>query len=118
MKYQAVGNYLKSHRKKSGLSLADVGKLLGYKDPGPVSRHERGAMIPPLAAALAYEVVYRVPVAAIFAGMRDAIARDVEMKLKEMGAMLGSRNALDRNANLIAQKLSWVTERQKAQPTN
>jgi transcriptional regulator with XRE-family HTH domain len=118
MKYQAAGNYLRAHRKKSGLSQRDVGKLLGYKDPGPISRHERATSTPPLAAALAYELIFRAPVAAIFAGTHDAIARDVEMRMKEMGAMLGSRNARDRNANLIAQKLSWVSERQKARAKN
>jgi transcriptional regulator with XRE-family HTH domain len=118
MKYQAAGNYLRAHRKKSGLSQRDVGNLLGYKDPGPISRHERAMTIPPLAAALAYELIFRAPVAAIFAGARDAIAQEIEMRVKEMGVMLGSRNARDRNANLIAQKLSWVSARQKARPKN
>jgi transcriptional regulator with XRE-family HTH domain len=113
MKYQAAGNYLRAHRKKSGLSQRDVGRLLGFKHPGPISRHERAMTAPSLATALAYELIFHTSVAALFAGTRDAIARDVEMKLKEMGAMLGSRNARDRNANLIAQKLSWLSERQK-----
>jgi len=118
MKYQAAGNYLRAHRKKSGLSQRDVGKLMGYKDPGQISRHERGTTNPPLAAALAYEMIFRAPVASIFAGTRDSVARDVEMKLKEMGAAMGSRSAHNRNANLVAQKLSWVSERHKARPTN
>jgi transcriptional regulator with XRE-family HTH domain len=111
MKYWAVGNYLKSHRKKSGLSLGDVGKLLGYKDPGQVSRHERGAIIPPLAAALAYEVVYRVPVAAIFAGMHEMIDHDVEKNLRELEAALEKRGADGPDANVIAQKLVWLRQR-------
>ena len=114
MKYQAAGNYLRAHRKKSGLSQREVGKLLGYKDPGPISRHERASSIPPLAAALAYELIFRVPVGVIFAGTRDAIARDVELKLGEMGVTLGSRSPRDRNAKLIAQKLWWLKERHKA----
>lgn len=118
MKNQAEGNYLRAHRKKSGLSQRDVGKLLGYKDPGQISRHERATSIPPLAAALAYELVFRAPVSSIFAGTRDAIARDLEVRLKEIGAALGSRSAGDRNANLVAQKLAWLSERQRARLKN
>jgi transcriptional regulator with XRE-family HTH domain len=118
MKYQTEGNYLKAHRKKSGLSQREVGKLLGYTEPGQISHHERGASVPPLEAALAYELIYRAPVAAIFAGTRDAIARDLEGRLKEIGATLGTRNARDRDANLVAHKLSWLSERQKERPRN
>jgi transcriptional regulator with XRE-family HTH domain len=114
MNHQAAGNYLRTHRKKSGLSQREMGKLLGYRNPGQISRHERATSIPPLAAALAYELIFRVPVAAIFAGIRDATARDVEKKLKEIGVTLGNRDAGDRNANLTAQKLAWLSERQEA----
>src|SRR5207248_4184473 len=99
MKYRTAGNYLKAHRKKSGLSQRNVGNLLGHKGPGQISRHERATSIPSLAAALAYELIFREPVAAIFAGMRDAIARDVEEKLKKAGVALENRDAGDRNAN-------------------
>lgn len=115
MKYRAAGNYLRAHRKKSGLSQRDVGNLLGYKDAGRISRHERATSIPPLATALGYELIFCAPIASIFAGMRDAIARDVEEKLKKMGVTLENCDAGDRNANLTAQKLAWLSERQRTQ---
>ncbi len=111
MKYAARENYLKAHRKKSGLTQREIGKLLGYEDAGQISRHERSASVPPLEVALAYELIYRVPIAAIFAGMRDTIGRNVERKLREMEAALGKRSADDRDANLIAQKLVWLSAR-------
>ena len=113
MKYRKAENYLRAHRKKSGLSQRDVGNLLGYKNPGQISRHERTTSIPSLATALAYELIFGTPVAVIFAGMREAIARDVEEKLEKMGMTLENRAAGDRNANLTAQKLAWLGERQK-----
>jgi len=115
MKYQAASNYLKAHRKRSGLSQRDVGKLLGYRDPGQISRHERAMSVPPLEAALAYEMIFRTPVAAIFSDMRETIARDIEPKLREMKTGLENRGARDRNASLIAQKLAWLNKRQNAQ---
>ena len=111
MKQQAARNYLKALRKKSGLSQRELGRLLGYKDPGQISRHERSASIPPLRAALAYELIHRAPTAAIFAGMRETIGQSVEQKLQEMEAALEKRTAHDRDANLIAHKLVWLNER-------
>lgn len=111
---RALGNYLRAHRKKSGLSQRDMGELLGYKDPGQVSRHERATSVPPLAAALAYELIFGAPVATIFAGLHDAVRRDVEPKLKEMGTTF-ENYAGGRHAPLIAQKLVWLSERQRTQ---
>jgi len=88
-----------------------MGKLLGYKDPGHVSRHERSKTIPPLPAAIAYEAIFRIPVTAIFIGMHGSVRQEIERKLKELEAELGSRSAKDRDANLIAQKLVWLNER-------
>ena len=115
MKHLPVENYLKAHRKQSGLSQREIGKLLGYKDSGQISRHERSASVPSLAAALAYELIFRVPVATIFAGMRDTVERRVEEQLQVMKAGLEDRNAIDRDANLIAQKLVWLSARKKRQ---
>jgi transcriptional regulator with XRE-family HTH domain len=111
MKHHTLGNYLKAHRRQSGLSQRDVGKLLGHHDGGHVSRHERSRSVPTLANAIAYELIFRVPVAAIFVGTRDTIALSIEKQLQRLEADLQSRSSKDRNANLIAQKLTWLTER-------
>jgi len=111
MKHQAAGNYLKAHRKKSGLGQREMGKLLGYSDPGQVSRHEQSRSTPPLTIALAYELIFKVPISAIFVGVRGSIQRDIESKLQELEAELLNRSARDRDANLIAQKLVWLNER-------
>src|SRR5947207_15812745 len=110
MKYRTAGNYLKAHRKKSGLSQRDVGNLLGHKGAGQISRHERATSIPSLAAALAYELIFRAPAAARFAGTREAIAGGVEGKVTKAGVALETGDAGHRTANLLAQELAWVTE--------
>jgi transcriptional regulator with XRE-family HTH domain len=115
MRYQKPGNYLKAYRKKSGLSQLDLGRLLGYKDAGQVSRHERATSNPPLAAAIAYELIFRVPIASLFAGMRGDIVRDIETKLEEMKATLENLSVRPANANLAAQKLAWLSGREKEQ---
>jgi transcriptional regulator with XRE-family HTH domain len=115
MKHKSPGNYLKAFRKKSGLSQRDLGRVLGYRDAGQVSRHERGKSIPPLAAAIAYELIFGVPVASMFVGIHGEIAKEVEAKLREMKTALESVNVRTSNASLLAQKLSWLGNRQKGQ---
>jgi transcriptional regulator with XRE-family HTH domain len=115
MKHKRPRNYLKAFRKQSGLSQDDLGRLLGYEDAGQVSRHERGTSTPPLAAAIAYELIFGVPVASMFADMRGEIASNVEAKLKDMKTALESVNASLPHANLVAQKLAWLSSRQKWQ---
>lgn len=115
MNHQKAGNYLRAHRKKSGLSQRDVAKLIGYKGGGQISCHERGTSVPSLAAALAYESIFGVPVATIFADMHDAIRGTVEAELKNLTAHFESRDARGQNARIIAQKLVWLNERQEAQ---
>jgi transcriptional regulator with XRE-family HTH domain len=111
MKHRETENYLRTHRKRSGLSQREVGELLGYKDVGEVSRHERSMSIPPLTIALAYEVIFRVPVSAIFVGLHGSIKRDLENKLLQLETEFQDRDATNPAANLVAQKLVWLAER-------
>ena len=113
MKEQVPGNYLRAHRKKSGLSQRELGILIGYKDQGQVSRHERSESIPPLVVALAYEIVFRVPVSSIFGGIRGNVQSQLEEKLGQMETELGNRSARDRDATVVAQKLIWLCERRR-----
>jgi len=71
--------------------------------------------MPPLAAAIAYELIFGVPVTSMFAGMRGEIARDVEAKLEGMKTTLESVSVSPPNASLVAQKLAWLSGRQRGQ---
>lgn len=114
MKTQRAENQLRMRRKKSGLSYRDIGKLFGYGDPGQVSRHERAINSPTLAAALAYEVLFRVPVSTIFGDMHRNVRREIESKLDEFELELGSSNARGPQAELVARKLEWITQRKRS----
>jgi transcriptional regulator with XRE-family HTH domain len=110
MHREAAGNYLKAHRREAGFSQREMGDLIG-RSVGQVSRHERATSVPPLAAALAYELIFRVPVSVIFIGMHEAVKQDIEVKLRRLEEELGNRDTLGRDANLVAQKLVWLNER-------
>jgi transcriptional regulator with XRE-family HTH domain len=106
-----VPNYLRTHRKRIGLSQRELAEALGFYDESPVSRHERFESTPPLSIAIGYEVVFRVPVSEIFAGLRDRVEKDVENRLRDLQNALGERSAKDRGSTAVARKLMWLSER-------
>ncbi len=110
-----LANYLRTHRRNVGLTQRELGQILGYCDEGSVSRHERFHATPPLVVALGYEIVFRVPVSEIFAGLRDGVEGDVEERLAALEKNLEQRSAKDRNANAIARKLMWLCERRNSE---
>jgi len=113
MKHKPGQNYLKAFRLKSGLTQRELGALLGYANGNEVSQHERAIGGPPLRIAIAYELVLRKPVSALFAGVRDVIELDVEKRLHQLEISLGHRDSKDRDAKLTAHKLLWLNERRK-----
>ena len=113
MKNQVLGNYLRTHRRRSGLSQRELGLLLGYKDGGQACRHERSKTVPPLIAALAYEVVFRVPVSVLFPGIHAEVTRMMEGNLAAFEERLQQRSGKGRGTNETAQKLLWLTQRRE-----
>jgi DNA-binding XRE family transcriptional regulator len=105
------GNYLRTHRLKSGLTQRELGQFLGYRDEGPVSRHEISKTVPPLKAALAYETIFRVPVAEIFPELHAEIMQRTEGQLVTFKEDLQKRSGRGRGANETAQKLIWLSQR-------
>lgn len=112
MKQSRLASYVSSHRKKSGLSQERLGKLLGYPDEGPVSRHERLCSTPPLRIALGYQAIFRIPVSELFPGVYEKVERDVEERLAELERALQQSSAKGRDAARIARTLEWLWERQ------
>jgi hypothetical protein len=107
-------NYVRIHRRRVGLSQLDLSRILGYQDEFPISKHERFHSTPPLATALGYEIVFRVPVSEIFAGLKDQVEEDIEQRLVELEMRLGQHGAKDRRAAVIARKLEWLCERRNS----
>jgi transcriptional regulator with XRE-family HTH domain len=110
---ESIQNYLKAYRLKSGLSQQDIANIMAYKDSGEVSRHERGETIPGLVGALAYEVIFRVPTAKLFAGICEVVERDIESKIRTLELSLEHRSSNEPGASLTAHKLIWLNERKK-----
>src|SRR5712692_5609597 len=98
-------NYLRSHRKESGLTQQEVAFLLGCEDGTLVSRYEKRRRLPPIETALACEEIFGVPVAELFAGMRQSVGKDVAKRRFELMSQLQGKVLKGSAAQMNAYKL-------------
>jgi transcriptional regulator with XRE-family HTH domain len=81
-------NYLRMYRKRSGLTQDEVGYLLGRVNGSKVSRYEHNGRIPNLETALAYEVIFRIPVRDLFAGLFGEVEKRILKRVGRLGKKL------------------------------
>jgi ribosome-binding protein aMBF1 (putative translation factor) len=103
-------NYIRIHRRRVGLSQREMSEILGSRVES-VARHEQFYATPDLQIAIGYELIFCIPVSELFAGLRDETATDIESKLRQLEEQLGQRSAKDRDANVTARKLAWLSRR-------
>lgn len=75
-------NYLRSNRKRLGLSQKDVAFLLGARGGAKVCRYERFSREPSLETALAFEVIFQKPASELFAGLYKEVEQRVSARAK------------------------------------
>ncbi len=101
-------NYLRTYRKRSGLTQQEVAFLLGCETGAQVSRYEKRHRLPPLETALACEAIFGIPIAELFAGMRRSVGRDIEKRRLELRSRLQTPNPKASEDLATAQKLRWL----------
>lgn len=82
-------NYLRTYRKRSGLSQAEVAYLVGVSNGQKVSRYELSNRRPALETILAYEALFGVPAQALFAGVYAAVEGETRRRARVLAARLG-----------------------------
>ncbi len=103
-----MGNYLRAHRRRCGLSQRELGILVGYGHGHAISRHERSKVAPPLIIALAYEIVFEIPVGQLFRGFRSVVRESVARNVADLKAELKtgrSKSSPERTQWLANQRL-------------
>jgi transcriptional regulator with XRE-family HTH domain len=107
-----LDSYLRSHRKKSGLTQREVAFLLGAGRTGAqVSRHEKHRRAPRLREVFGYETIYGVPAGELFAGIRDREARKIKGRLLALRQRLEVPQKRGIEVRQAAKKLAWLKER-------
>src|SRR5579872_481198 len=91
MAKEVMGNYLRAHRRRCGLSQRELGILVGYGHAHAVSKHERSKNAPSLLVALGYEIILEMPVAQLFPGFRSVMARAIAQNTEDLKVDLAKR---------------------------
>lgn len=86
---QSLSNYLKTYRRRAGLSQDELAYLLGGETGTTVSRHENGKRLPTLDTALAYELILGAPVRDIFAGETETLHKTISDRAEKLAKKLG-----------------------------
>lgn len=73
MTSEKQAHYLRSHRRRLGLSQREVAWLMGSANGANVSKYEKFASEPTLRTVLAFEIIFQVPAREIFAGIFEAV---------------------------------------------
>lgn len=102
-----ISNHIRKHRIRAGLSQHELAVVLGYKNQAAVSRHERFQSIPTLLTALGYEVIFHVPAAKMFSGLREQVEQGIVARLSELEAALKQ----GRSTKDGVRKLDWIAAR-------
>jgi transcriptional regulator with XRE-family HTH domain len=80
-------NYLRTHRRRTGLLQEEVAALLGASSGKKVSLHENFARRPALDAVFAYEIIFNRPARELFAGDYE----EVRLAVRSRAALLAKR---------------------------
>ncbi len=112
MEAHKLENYLRTYRKRAGLNQSEVAFLLGHDRQSQVSRFEKRHRVPTLRTALAWEAILGIPVAELFAGMRESVGHEIRRRLEKLALVLNEKvESKGKEAVMASRKLSWLSER-------
>lgn len=86
-----LSNYLRTHRKRSGLAQHELAELLGSKNGSKVSRYERGERNPSFATLIACEIIFGIPLTELFRGEATRIRTEVRHRAQRLSRKVDAR---------------------------
>lgn len=84
MPVNSLPHYLRTFRRRSGLTQRQLAWLLGCRAGSKVSRYERFARSPGLETVFAYEIIFRTSARELFAGRFEAAALATFKRVKTL----------------------------------
>ena len=93
MAHPRLQNYLRTHRRRHGLSQTEVAILLGAATDTKVSRYENFTRMPVALTVFALEIVFNQPASELFAGRYRAVRLAVQERAERLAERLSARPA-------------------------
>ena len=97
-----LANYIRTHRKRSGLSQREIAVLVGSKADTKVSRYEQFRRVPPLQTAIALAIVFGVSVDELFGGLQAPARRTVKARAETLIRQVEKESPGRRRAQRLA----------------
>jgi len=110
-------NYLKTYRRRAGLSQDEVAFLLGCQSGAKVSRYERRSRQPSLETALAYEAVLGVPARELFAGVYEKVEEEIKKRARLLSGNVSAAQT-NRETERKMKALSMLTCQSESEPSD
>jgi transcriptional regulator with XRE-family HTH domain len=110
-------NYLRTYRKRAGLSQDEVAFLLGRQHGTKVSRYERNTRQPGLETLLAYELVFGAPVRDLFAGVFEKVEATTLRRAQLLARKLSAATRTPRTARKL-ELLGHITSGSASESVN
>lgn len=93
MSYE-LPNYLRTYRKRAGLTQNEMALLLGCRNGAKVSRYEHYSRLPNLQTVIAYQIIFRTSTQELFEGIYEDVERATLKRVRAAVKKL-SKKALD-----------------------
>ena len=109
-------SYLRTYRKRSGLTQEEIAFLLDTQNGATLSRYERLSSTPSLETALALEAVFGVPARELFRG----VFAEVETSVIQRARLLSEQLNAGQQSPAVRHKLSQlqrITARREGPPS-
>ena len=100
-------SYLRTYRKRGGLTQDEMAFLLGCQSGAKISRFERLARQPNLETALACQVLFGVPAHELFPGVFAEVEKTVTERARQLMARL--RTARGQSRSRLRRKLAVLS---------
>ena len=95
-------NYLRTFRRRAGLSQDEVAFLLGCQSGAHVCHYERFRRVPSLRTALAFAVIFQTPIQMLYAGEFQKVEQAIRRRAKRLSARLSVANTDPSTARKVA----------------
>ena len=82
MRANKLPNYLKTYRKRSGLTQGELAYLLGCQYSSKISRYERSSRLPNPETLFGYEAIFGTSIGRLYAGVYEEVAERTKERAK------------------------------------
>jgi len=82
MAHKSLDTYLRTYRRRAGLSQKEVAFLLGCRSGSRISRYEHMRSMPTLKTAFGFGAIFNAPVQELFTGVYQKVEKRIARRAK------------------------------------